>query len=342
MVSQRSIARCMQLIPLAYRLMPHSRCAYTGTFSFVSGLWGIHLPHLYLGGRIDLLHPYTIDEWVDHVARERSTFTNVSVPLVAGLLDRLDRDPTLFDSVVSVMHAGSPMPRPRLEALIAHLGDRFIEVWGMTETCAPVTASAPGDWTRAAADPLASVGRPLPTASVRVVDDAGQVLAPGEAGELEVEADTMFSGYLDRPDATVAAFDGRWYRTGDVGTIDAHGYVSITGRASELIITGGMNVFPVEIESALTALPEVADCAVVGVPDDRYGEAVAAAVVLREGATITPEAVSEHVRRVLAGYKKPRQVEFVEQLPRNASQKLDRQAVRELLVQRRATQEVMR
>lgn len=328
-LSQQALARSTRMTPHTYRLVPYGRCAYTGTFSFVSGLWGIHLPHLFIGARIDLLHPYEPEEWLTHLEEQRSTFTNVSVPISAALAAALERAPERFATLASAIHAGSPMPRHRQEVFVDRLGDRYIEVWGMTEAGGPVTATRWGDWTDPrATDVLASVGHALPTTAVRVLDDDGQ--ATSGAGELVIQADTLFDGYLDEPELTAAAMHDSWYRTGDLGCVDEGGFVYVTGRRSDLIISGGMNVFPAEVESALTTIDGVDDCAVVGVPDDRYGEAVAAAIVVRPGATVSADTVTERLRPLLASYKKPRHVLFVAAIPRNASQKVDRPALQRL------------
>lgn len=332
MLTHRGIISCIRLIPLVYRLVPYGRCAYTGTFSFISGLWGIHLPHLYVGARIDLLHPYTVESWVEHVEREQCTFTNMSSPLADGLIDALDRSPHAFDSVRTVMHAGSPLRREQTAALVERLGDRFTEVWGMTESGGPVTATVPGDWGGAATDDvLRSVGRAVATANVRVVDAVGKTSDTGE-GELQVRADTLFTGYLGLEEATGAVLKDGWFSTGDLGRVDSEGYVYLTGRASDLVISGGMNVYPAEVENVLVEHPEVCEAVVLGLPDPRWGEAVTAVVVRREGASLDEDELITHARQHLASYKKPTRVLFWDALPRNASQKVDKRGIRERIL----------
>lgn len=327
-LTHRGIISCVRMIPTVYRLTPYGRCAYTGTFSFISGLWGIHLPHLYVGARIDLLHPYTVDSWVEHVEREKCTFTNMSSPLADGLIAALERSPHAFDSIRTVMHAGSPLRREQTAALVALLGDRFTEVWGMTETGAPVTATVPGDWAGVQTDDvLGSVGRAVLTAQVRVVDASGNVSDVGE-GELQVRAETLFAGYLGLEAATQAVLKDGWFNTGDLGRIDSEGYVYITGRASDLVISGGMNVYPSEVENVLVGHPGVQEAVVLGLPDARWGEAVTAVVVPRDGSSIDENELIAHVRQHLASYKKPTRVFFWDALPKNASQKIDKRAIR--------------
>jgi acyl-CoA synthetase (AMP-forming)/AMP-acid ligase II len=332
-LTHSGIISCIRLIPMVYNLTPYGRCAYTGTFSFISGLWGIHLPHLYVGASIDLLHPYTIESWVEHVRRERCTFTNMPSPLADGLLEALEKDPHAFDGVRTVMHAGSPLRRDQVVALVDRLGDRFVEVWGMTESGGPITATVPGDWRGAPTpDVFRSVGRAVATASIRVVDALGQVSPVGE-GQLQVRADTLFAGYLGNEEATSAALQNGWLSTGDLGRIDAEGYVYLDGRASDLVISGGMNVYPAEVEAALCGHPAVRDAVVLGLPDPKWGEAVVAVVVAKGGADPAEEELIAYVRGMLASYKKPQRVFFWNELPRNASQKINKRLIRERLIE---------
>ncbi len=331
-LTHRGIISCVRLIPLVYNLTPYGRCAYTGTFSFISGLWGIHLPHLYVGASIDLLHPYTVESWVEHVERERCTFTNMSSPLADGLIEALSRSPRAFDAVRTVIHAGSPLRREQTVALVERLGDRFTEVWGMTESGGPVTATVPGDWHAARTDDIfGSVGRAVATASVRVVDSLGHVSDVGE-GQLQVRADTLFDGYLGLEDASAGVLEDGWFSTGDLGRIDTEGFVYLTGRASDLVISGGMNVYPAEVENVLVGHPGVRECVVLGMPDQRWGEAVTAVVVPEEGARLDGGELIAHARLQLASYKKPQRIYVWDELPRNASQKVDKRRIRELIL----------
>ena len=194
------------------------------------------------------------------------------------------------------------------------------------------------DWTGhgKARDIFSSVGRPLPTASVRVVDKDGAPVPDGEVGELVIEADTMFSGYHNQPEKTAEVFRNGEYFTGDLGYRDEAGYFYLTGRAQDLIISGGANVYPAEVERVLMSMDEVADAAVFGLPDERWGEAVSAAVVRAAGATVDEETVRDFARSQLAGYKKPVHVFFVDELPRNASLKVMKHVLKEQFVQNTA------
>ncbi len=332
MASNRAVVNCVRLIPFAYRLPMYGRCAFTGTLSFVSGIWGVILPHLYLGGTVNFLAPYTIDSWVDHIISDRSTFTYAPSPLVPGFVAEVSRRREALDSLEAVLHSASPLPRSHCVQLTDLIGERFVEVWGMTETVAPLTVTAREDWrgTCAADDIYSSVGRPLANAGIRVADRDGNTLPIGETGELVVEADTMFSGYYANPAKTAEVLRNGEYFTGDVGRIDAAGYVYVTDRLKDMIISGGMNVYPAELEAVLATLDGVAESAVFGVPDERWGETVVAAVVRRAGAVrvIDEDAVLGHLRANLASYKKPSRVVFVDALPRNVAMKVQKDTLR--------------
>jgi malonyl-CoA/methylmalonyl-CoA synthetase len=174
------------------------------------------------------------------------------------------------------------------------------------------------------------VGRPFPGQEARVVDvETREPLADGEIGEIEVRGPNVFPGYWNRPDANEESFDGEgWFATGDLGSVGEDGYFTISGRAKELIISGGYNVYPREVEEVIEGCPGVSEVAVVGLPDPEFGERVVA-VVVREDPGLTAEKVTSFCREDLAGYKKPREVVFVDDLPRNALGKVLKHKVRE-------------
>jgi malonyl-CoA/methylmalonyl-CoA synthetase len=205
----------------------------------------------------------------------------------------------------------------------ARVGYAILERYGMTETT--MLASNPLDGERRAG----TVGMPLPGVEVRVVGDDTLPLPVGEVGGIEVRGPNVFAGYWRRPDLAATEFtaDG-FFRTGDVGRFDDDGYLHIVGRSKDLIITGGLNVYPVEVEAVLDELPGVLETAVIGVPDADFGEAVVAVVVPQPGASLDPAALRSAAREQLAGFKVPRQVHVVEALPRNAMGKVEKAVLR--------------
>ena len=181
-----------------------------------------------------------------------------------------------------------------------------------------------------------TVGRPLPGVSVRVADADDRYVPVGEPGAIQIQGDNVFAGYWRNPSKTREEFtaDG-WFRTGDVGVFDSDGYLSIVGRAKDLIITGGYNVYPKEVELVIDAMPGVAESAVVGMPHPDFGETVTAAVVLdRNPQALSESAVIAHLKTQLANYKVPKRIHFVSDLPRNAIGKVQKNLLREQLAER--------
>jgi malonyl-CoA/methylmalonyl-CoA synthetase len=205
----------------------------------------------------------------------------------------------------------------------ARTGQRILERYGMSETV--MLTSNPYDGNRVGG----TVGLPLPGVSVRIVDDAGRALAAPEIGGVEVRGPNVFSGYWRMPEKTKEEFtaDG-WFRTGDVGRWDANGYLTIVGRSKDLIITGGYNVYPKEIESYLDDMDGVAESAVIGVPHRDFGEAVTAVVVRKPGAVLDEEAIVASLKTRIAGFKVPKRVHVVDELPRNAMGKVQKNELR--------------
>jgi malonyl-CoA/methylmalonyl-CoA synthetase len=203
-------------------------------------------------------------------------------------------------------------------------GHAILERYGMTET--GMNTANPLGAERVAG----SVGQPLPGVSVRVVDEEGRSCAPGVVGAVQVKGPNVFGGYWRMPDKTQEEFTGDGYfRTGDMGEWLPNGYLKIVGRAKDLIITGGLNVYPKEIEEKIDALPGVAESAVIGLPDPDFGEAVTAVVVTRAGHTLTEPELISALKAEIAGFKVPKRVYFVSQLPRNAMGKVQKKVLRE-------------
>jgi acyl-CoA synthetase (AMP-forming)/AMP-acid ligase II len=178
-----------------------------------------------------------------------------------------------------------------------------------------------------------SVGRPYIDVDVRLVDEEGRDVAPGGVGEIAVRSEFTMQAYWRNPEETARTKRDGWVHTGDLGVFDAEGFLSIVGRRKEVIRSGGENIFPVEIERLLMRHPQIREVSVVGVPDDQWGEAAAAAIVLREGAALNADDVIAYLRQHLAAYKKPRHVYFLPELPRTAaSQQVHKPLLREMLI----------
>ena len=247
----------------------------------------------------------------DHAA----TVLHGSPALFARLLAT---EPDLLAEVRTGFVAGAHCPPVVLERL-DETGPTILNLFGMTE----IGAAAACRSDDAPELRHETVGRPLPDFEFR---SAGEN-APDEPGELQVRGPHVTPGYLGQPDETAAAFDGEWFRTGDLGSIDELGYVRVAGRAKEVVHVAGFNVFPAEVEAFLLTHPEVVQAVVVGVPDERMGEVLAAYVVPTPGADLTPGALLRFARPRIAGYKLPYAISVVDELPLLASGKPDRVAL---------------
>ncbi|PBA70845.1 long-chain-fatty-acid--CoA ligase [Mycobacterium avium] len=245
-------------------------------------------------------------------------------PVIARFLDAGEAARASIAGLRYIVYGAAPMPLPLLHrALSTWPGTKFVQVYGQTELCGAVTALSDDDHRDAARPQLQlSAGKAVQGCEIRIVDpNSGAELPAGRSGEVWVRSNQNMSGYLNRAEATAETItaDG-WVRTGDVGRLDADGYVYIEDRLKDMIITGGENVYGPEVESVLIEHPAVVDAAVIGVPDDFWGESVKAIVVA--AGDVDAADVIEFCRRHLAGFKCPRTVDFVAELPRNASGKI--------------------
>lgn len=252
-------------------------------------------------------------------------------PVIARFLDAGEAARASIAGLRYIVYGAAPMPLPLLHrALSTWPGTKFVQVYGQTELCGAVTALSDDDHRDAARPQLQlSAGKAVQGCEIRIVDpDSGAELPAGRSGEVWVRSNQNMSGYLNRAEATAETItaDG-WVRTGDVGRLDADGYVYIEDRLKDMIITGGENVYGPEVESVLIEHPAVVDAAVIGVPDDFWGESVKA-IVVADG-DVDAADVIEFCRRHLAGFKCPRTVDFVTELPRNASGKILKTQLRE-------------
>ena len=238
-----------------------------------------------------------------------------------------------YSSVRSIAYGASPITTSALKRCLEVFRAPLFQVYGLTETTGAITELSSRDH-----DPegprqhlLRSAGRPYPWVEMKAVDPAGgQDCGPGEVGEIWTRSRQNSPGYWHKPQDTAAAFDADgWLHTGDAGYLDEEGFVFLTDRIKDMIVTGAENVYPIEVESALADHPDVADVAVIGVPDARWGETVKAVVVRRQGSGLTEDALISWAKERVAGFKRPRSVDFVDELPRNASGKLLKRVLRE-------------
>ncbi|EME21885.1 class I adenylate-forming enzyme family protein [Rhodococcus triatomae] len=293
------------------------------------------VPTMFLGGTVVLMREYHPIEFLRIVEAERITaFFGAPIaylaPLQAAKAAGLDLSSFDLSTVRRWTYGGAPIGAEVARALQqAYRSEDFYQVYGMSEMGPTGTALYPHEQI----DKAGSIGRGgMPGVDLRVVRADGSDAAPGETGEIWLAGDTRMVGYLDNPDATSEAFEGRWYRTGDVARLDDDGYIYIVDRTKDVIITGGENVYSQEVEEAIRPRADVLDVAVIGRPHPEWGETVVAVVVPVTGASVELEDLRDYLSDKLARYKIPREVVLVDEMPRNPSGKLTKHVLREAVL----------
>ena len=280
------------------------------------------------GGTVVLQQQFDAADAVRLIADERITVLHLAPVMLRALLDEVGDGSA--ESVRTVVYSAAPMTTATLRRALAVLPDAgFLNLYGQTEV---IVSGLPRELhvldEPLAAERLRSVGFPFPGARVRIVGKDDRVVSVGETGEIVVRSDSVFRGYWQDPVATQATLQDGWCRTGDMGRFDEQGLLYLVDRRKDVIVSGGENIYSPEVEDAVSAVDGVAACAVVGVPDDRWGEAVCAVVVPHSGASPTLDSVQEGVRQRLARYKVPRRLVLVADLPVLASGKVDKKRLR--------------
>jgi acyl-CoA synthetase (AMP-forming)/AMP-acid ligase II len=276
-----------------------------------------------------VLPEFTPDAVFDAIAREGVT-RFFAVPAALQMLVNHPRCAgTDFSRLKYIFYGAAPIPLALLRQCVQAFGCRFAQAYGMTETTGTVVMLPPEDHDPNGSPRMRAAGKPLPGVELKVVDADGRAVPTGEVGEIVTRSSNNMLGYWRLPEATARTktADG-WVHTGDAGYLDADGYVYIHDRVKDMIISGGENVYPAEVESAIYGHPDVADVAVIGVPDDTWGEAVKAVCVPRPGKTIDPASVIAWARERIAGFKVPKSVDVVPELPRNPTGKILRRVLR--------------
>jgi len=289
----------------------------TGIGTMVAGSNSIVLPEYDPTKALDLIENFNISK----------------IFLVPAALQILLNHPRVnevdFSRLKYITYGASPIPLELMREAIRVIGCGFVQMYGMTETSGTIVALDPEDHVPQGSPRMRSVGKPLAGVEIKIIDEAGNPVPIGTVGEIATRSSKNMRGYWNNPEATAATIDAEgWLRTGDAGYLDEDGYLYIHDRVKDMIISGGENVYPAEVENALYSHPKVADVAVIGIPDAKWGEAVKACVVVKKGETLSEAELIAHARTLIAGYKCPKSVDFIEALPRNPSGKILRRELR--------------
>jgi fatty-acyl-CoA synthase len=326
MLPERSIAQMVQSVSIGWDLPAERRYLACAPISHAAGM--LLTPVLLSGGTVFLMKSFDAGTWLDQAAANRITLGLLVPTMIYAVLDHPELERTNLSALQTVMYGASPMSPTRLIEGIDRIGPVFSQLYGQTECAGIATSMSRADHDPGDLDRLAACGFPMPGARVSVRDDGGNEVADGEPGEICVQGATVMQGYFKQPELTADTLVDGWLRTGDVAVRDGDGRYSIVDRKKDLIVSGGFNVFPREIEDVLTSDPAVSMAAVIGVPDDKWGEAVTALVVAKPGAVPDPEALRLLVRERKGAVYAPKTVEVVDSLPLTPVGKADKKVLR--------------
>ena len=314
MLTQRNIVSNAQHAVLLGEFRESDTWLHVAPMFHLADAWACYAVTM-VGGTHTFTPAFAPQSTLDIIQRNRVTKTIMVPTMINFLVNYPDTKNYDLSSLDLCLYGASPMPVDRLQAAVKMFGPKFVQAYGMTETSPLLTAMNKAwqafDGSAEDTRRLSSCGRQVPGVEVRVVDEVtGVDVQPGEVGEIIARGPNVMAGYWKRPEETAKALRDGYMHTGDLATIDEDGFVYIVDRAKDMIISGGENIYTTEVENALYEHASVLEAAVIGIPDEKWGEAVLAVVVPREGATPTEQEIIEHCRTLIAGYKCPKRVVF--------------------------------
>ena len=280
------------------------------------------LMHLYVGATVRILPHFDAAEFVAVVDREGITSALTVPTMLTMVVEELERAPASMASLRRLVTCGSPLPLTTKMRVLERISRQLYDYYGSTESNS-MSVLRPADQLRKPD----SVGQAFRNVELMIADEAGNACAPNVVGEVWCANPSAMTGYLDSPEETARAFSGRWFHTGDLGYLDEEGFLHLVSRRNDVIISGGVNIYPAEIEQVLMLHPSILDAAVVGAPDAKWGQSIKAYIVVRQGEKLDCEAIQQHCTAHLADFKKPRSVELVTALPKNAGGKTVKSAL---------------
>lgn len=331
MTSHRNILANTITLSFEHRIVPEDLTLLVMPLYHNGGLWPL-MVHFYRGGQVILLQRFDVERILDLVEKEKVTFLN----LVPTTLIRLISHPYLnqynLDSLRTIMYAGAPITLSKIREAMQKLGEhRFYTGLGSTEASGSMLSLPNNEHALKGpmAEKLSSVGRDSINVEVRVVDAQGRDVKIGGVGEILAKGDNIALGYWKLPDETAKTFKDGWLYTGDMARVDSDGYVYIVDRKKDMIISGGENISSKEVEEVIARHPAIQEVAVIGIPDDEWGESVKALVALKPGMTVTEREIIDFCTGSLSSFKKPKSVEFLDELPKNPAGKVPKAELRE-------------
>jgi acyl-CoA synthetase (AMP-forming)/AMP-acid ligase II len=291
----------------------------------LAGIGWLH-GSIFAGATLVILPAAEMPAIIAAITAHRVTRATILPALMPALLDAVEQGVDL-SSLRLIVYGASPIPESLLARMLANISCGFLQNYGMTENSTSATSLRPEDHYPGSPF-LLSCGTPYPHVELRTVNERGAICGAGEIGEIELRSPTLFTGYWRQPEATEAVWRDGWYVTGDMGYLNEKGYIFLVDRKKDMIISGGENIYPAEVESAISAHPDVVRAAVIGVPSASWGEEVKAIVILREGAALDGAGLIAFLRPMIAGYKLPKSVDFVAELPLTAVGKIAKPVLR--------------
>ncbi len=329
--TQRVSMECLRIMmaewewPITPRILSCAPLSHAGA--------AMTLPALLKGGSLLVLPRFEPVAVMTAIQEHRINCTMMVPTMIYALLDHPEFDRFDLSSLETVFYGAAAIAPTRLKEAIERIGPVFSQFYGQAECPQTICVMKKADHDPNDLHRLASCGRPVPWLDVELLDDAGQPVADGHPGEICVRGPLVMDGYRDNAELTAEAFRHGWLHTGDIAIRDDDGFLRIVDRKKDLIVTGGFNVYPREVEDILTAHPAVAAAAVLGLPDDKWGEAVAACIVLHRGTSLSAAEVQALIRDKKGRFQTPKHVHFVEQIPQTAVGKPDKKKLRARLTQ---------
>jgi fatty-acyl-CoA synthase len=315
----RNLETMSALTLMSFPFRPRPRYLALAPLTHAAGV--LCFPVMTLGGEIVIMPGPDLAEFLALIQNRKITHTFLPPTLIYMLLDHPDLPGTDLTSLQCLWYGAAPMSVSRLEEALAKIGPVLGQLFGQSEAPMMISTLAPAEHFREdgsiAIERLSSAGRPTPLTTVAIMDDDGLLPGRGERGEIVIRGSLVMAGYYKNPEATAEASRYGWHHTGDIGYLDEDNYLFIVDRAKDMIITGGFNVYSAEVEQVLLAHPAVQDCAVVGLPDEKWGERVVGVLQLRPGHSVTGDEVRAFVKERLGSVKAPKQVEIWPDLPRS-------------------------